>query len=300
MRNNPNATRAKELDYVSQNAGRIDVGEGRSLWEWTDDPEFIERPTGTSDEAPAKTNGSKTTPEETNSGGKTTPEKLVTDSKIGPKGDTKAGDIDQVGNQPIEPIPKPPQAVCTTCVKPEPAPVEFGGSEYYQKRYNDFKARHPDKEPPSYYLNYGKKYADRFVNETYDKLSPEGKEWLMRARRNLQEAIEAKRAEDPAAFDQLEQNDAAFKRFAYDTHPKAYVDAGLLKLPASDLVKIGLTPDGGDLFSRDGAKQMWEVAKSAGPSDYWNVTKATAGDAWSGTKSAVGGAWQNLKDWWNK
>jgi hypothetical protein len=154
-------------------------------------------------------------------------------------------------------------------------------------------------------------YADRFEKETSPKLSPEGKAWLVRTERNLQEAIEAKRLQDPVAFDQLEQNDAAFKRFAYDTHPKAYLDAGLLKLPASDLAKIAMTPDAKDLFSKDGVNQMIDVAKATGPSDIWNVTKATASDTWTGVKDTTSSGanwvgnkasdgWTAVKDWWNK
>jgi hypothetical protein len=198
---------------------------------------------------------------------------------------------------------------CATCSGPAvPAAVALGGSEYYQLRYDDFKRRHPDKEPPSYYLGYGKKYADRFMSKTWKQLSPEGQAWLLRARRKLQEAIEAKRIKDPAAFDQLEQNDAAFKRFVYDTHPKAYVDAGLLKLPLRDITAIGLTPDlpslwppsSGDLFTSDGAAQIWTVVKTAGPNDYLNVARATVADSWSATKTALAGAWTSTNHWWSK
>jgi hypothetical protein len=154
--------------------------------------------------------------------------------------------------------------------------------------------------PPSYYLGYGKKYADRFINKTYATLSPAGQAWLLRARHNLQDAIETERMKDPDAFDKLEQNDAAFKKFAYDTHPKAYIDAGLKTLPASDLAKIALTPDFSDLFSKDGINQMIDVAKTTRPVDVWNVGTATAEDTASAVGSAASRAWTSVTNWWNK
>jgi len=219
---------------------------------------------------------------------------------------------------PTPPSPNPP---CLTCDDALPRPVPFGGSEFYQARYDDFVRRHPGATPPSYYLGYGKKYADRFMNQTYAKLTPAGQAWLLRARRNLQAAIEKERAKDPVAFDKLEQNDAAFKRFAYDTHPQAYLAAGLKALPITDLTEIGLTPDFKDLFSKDGVVQVWDVAKTARPVDVWNVGTATAGQgasfvaseatkAWNATTTAASQAesavsstasraWTSVVDWWN-
>ena len=130
-----------------------------------------------------------------------------------------------------------------------------GTLEYYRQRNDDFIARNPDMEPPDYYMDYGDKYARRFTNELAPKLSERGQEWLIDARRGLQERIEAKRAEDPAAFAELERNPDAFRRFAYDTHPDAYLDAGLASLPPNDLIQIPLTPDRADLLSPDGIRQ---------------------------------------------
>lgn len=130
-----------------------------------------------------------------------------------------------------------------------------GTLEYYRQRNDDFIARNPGVEPPDYYMDYGDKYARRFTEELAPNLSPRGQEWLVDARRGLQERIEARRAEDPAAFAELERNPDAFRRFAYDTHPDAYLDAGLASLPPRDLVQIPLTPDRADLLSPDGIRQ---------------------------------------------
>lgn len=151
-------------------------------------------------------------------------------------------------------LPAPP-----TDPLPRPIP-KLGGTDYYRLRAEDFARRHPDLPVPTYYLGYGDKYVNRFTDELYPKLSPKGQEWLVKARLNLQVAFEERLKQDPAAFDALERDDAALSKFAYETHPKAYLDAGLDELPLKDLVQIGLTPDVGDLFSRNGIEQVADTA----------------------------------------
>ena len=73
--------------------------------------------------------------------------------------------------------------------------------------------------------------------------------------------MEAKRNEDPAAFAKLEENPDEFRKFAYGTHAKAYLDAGLAKLPTADLIKVAGTPDCEDLWSKDGVGQIEDVAR---------------------------------------
>jgi len=135
-----------------------------------------------------------------------------------------------------------------------------GGTDYYTARAEDFHRRHPDLPVPSYYLGYGDKYVHRFTEELAPKLSPAGQEWLAKARANLQMAFENRIKEDPAAFDRLEQNDEKFLEFAYASHPKAYLDAGMEKLPLKDLVRIGMTPDLRDLMTVNGLEQVADVA----------------------------------------
>lgn len=144
---------------------------------------------------------------------------------------------------------------------PAPAMIPpLGRLDFYRRRHEDFVARHPELPPPSYYLDYGDKYIRRFTEVLNPTLTPAGQAWLAQARLNLQVAIATELARDPAAFDQLEQDDPAFKDFAYATHSKAYLDAGMAELPLKDLIKIGMTPDVSDLFTRAGLEQVVEVA----------------------------------------
>jgi hypothetical protein len=136
-----------------------------------------------------------------------------------------------------------------------------GDLNYYADRHADFMARHgaAGLAPPDYYLGYGDKYVRRFTNEVGPLLSDPGKVWLVDVRTRLQVAIESERERDPAAFDTLEQNSAAFRTFAFDTHPQCYWDAGLGGLPVADLLTIGLTPDTPDLLSFDGIGQVADI-----------------------------------------
>lgn len=142
----------------------------------------------------------------------------------------------------------------------QPASLETlkGSRDYYIERYKDFRRRNPEAEAPDYYLNYGVKYLDRF-GELKPNLSPQGQEWLDKTRVNLQQHMQDKIAQDPAAFAEMERNPEAFKNFAYATHPQSYLDAGLRNVPYADRIRIGLTPDGSDLLTKDGVYQAVET-----------------------------------------
>lgn len=142
---------------------------------------------------------------------------------------------------------------------PAPASV-LGTVDYYRWRAADFARRHPGQPVPDYYLGYGDKYIHRFTDETAPKLSAKGQVWLDKARLNLQTAIEGELRRDPVAFDKLEQQPRKFTRFAYGTHPNAYLKAGISGLPVRDLVAIGGTPDPKDLLTCMGLTQMAIVA----------------------------------------
>jgi hypothetical protein len=159
-----------------------------------------------------------------------------------------------------------------------PAPVQTGTLDYYRERYDDFVRRNPGLTPPPYYLNYGDKYVQRFSALGPKDLSPAGLAWRDRCLLNLQNAIEAKRAADPAGFAQLERDPQKFEAFCFDTHAKAYLDAGLLQLPAQDLVRIVTTPDLRDLVSPEGLKQIGQILGSIQPQDLENVAVATGKD----------------------
>lgn len=130
-----------------------------------------------------------------------------------------------------------------------------GGHDYYLARALDFRRRHPDLKAPDYYADYGDKYSQRFSHELAPNLSRGGREWVNKTRAGLQSAIEAKRAKDPEAFDELERDPDAFRSFAFGTHPRAYLEAGLRGLPFKDKVRIALTPDLKDLARPSGIVQ---------------------------------------------
>lgn len=125
---------------------------------------------------------------------------------------------------------------------------ELSHTQYYRSRHDDFVKRNPGREAPPYYLEYGEKYARAFTSQTYEKLSPQGKEWLQGTLRSLQTAIEDLRERDPAAFAALERDPAAFKQFCFDSHVAAYLDNGLMRLPLQDLAHVALTPDFAELL----------------------------------------------------
>ncbi|MBM7118843.1 hypothetical protein [Archangium primigenium] len=157
-----------------------------------------------------------------------------------------------------------------------PAEIPTGTPDYYRQRADDFRRRNPGMEPPAYYMEYGQKYCDRFSSLGPKDLTPEGLAWRDRTLDALQSAIETKRMEDPAGFAQLERDPEAFKRFAYDSHPDAYVDSGLYKLPVQDLMKIGTTPDIKDLLTKDGVRQVIDALGKMSPGDAAKVAKESA------------------------
>jgi Domain of unknown function (DUF4157) len=145
---------------------------------------------------------------------------------------------------------------------PHPVPAAVTTVGYYVARNKDFQKRYPSAppNPPSYYMGYGDKYAHRFTTVLSPKLSAKGQAWIWRTFTSLQLAMENKLIADKAAFDVMEKDDNAFKKFAYSTHPKAYLEGGLHQLPVTDLVTIAKTPDIGDLLTLDGIKQVFKTA----------------------------------------
>jgi len=138
---------------------------------------------------------------------------------------------------------------------------QVGTQQYYLSRAKDFRDRHPELRAPDYYHDYGDKYVHRYMHDLSPKLSDKGQSWVSDTLTGLQRAIENKRAKDPHAFDQLERDPDAFRRFAFGSHPRAYLSAGLKDLPFKDVVRIGLTPDVKDILTPNGITQVARTAK---------------------------------------
>jgi len=160
-----------------------------------------------------------------------------------------------------------------------PGAVQTGTPDYYQQRHDDFVRRNPGMTPPSYYLDYGDKYAERFSKLGEGELTPKGLEWRDKTLVLLQEKMEALRVEDPEAFAQLERDDAAFTKFAYETHPSAYVEGGLYDLPVQDLLAIAKTPDLKDIMTPLGIAQTVDALKLLRPGDIDDILIATGQEA---------------------
>lgn len=151
-------------------------------------------------------------------------------------------------------------------IPPFPAqPSILGGVSYYQKRKGDFTDRTDGKKtPPDYYLSYGDKYVHKFKEETRKKLSEKGKKWLDKTLLLLQEYIERILKSSPNS----ELNSTDFRKKCFDSHPDAYINAGLFNLGPEDLYQIAMTPEWRDILTPDGMAQILEIIKR------WSVTKA--------------------------
>jgi hypothetical protein len=156
-----------------------------------------------------------------------------------------------------------------------PAEVQPGTKDYYRQRHDDFVRRNPGMQPPPYYLEYGNKYLEKFSSLGPKDMSPEGLAWRDNTLKALQVAIETKRMEDPVGFAQLERDPEAFKRFAYDSHPDAYVKSGFFKLPMQDMLKVASTVGLKELLGKDGIPQILATASQVRPKDVLNVAGAT-------------------------
>ncbi|MGE4505781.1 MAG: hypothetical protein AB7D51_10565 [Desulfovibrionaceae bacterium] len=140
---------------------------------------------------------------------------------------------------------------------PGPAPeAVYGTKEFYKWRAEDFKRRHPGKEPPPYYMDYGDKYARVFSDEIRGRLSDKGKQWVDNTRRTLQRRIEEKLAS--GEMDELDPQE--FERMAFAMHSDAYQEAGINDLPFSDAMIILGAVDRSDFFKPASIREGLEVA----------------------------------------
>ncbi len=108
-----------------------------------------------------------------------------------------------------------------------------------------------DKDPSAYFIEYGKKYCERFSSEAMNSLSLRGKAWLRNTLACLQSKIFSGCNAEAKCFDCRSIHDLAF-----GTHPECYVDSGLCFLSLEDQQKIALTVDFKDLATKDSAIQV--------------------------------------------
>ncbi len=158
-----------------------------------------------------------------------------------------------------------------------PRAVPVDTETFYLDRRDDFLRRHPDGEPPTYYVDYGDKCLHQFL-AVEPRLTTDGQGWLRRTMRNLQLLMEQMREEDPEGFAELELDAGRFEDRAFETHSTAYLEAGLFRLPADDLVKIIRTPNLGDLLRPDGIREILEVVEDVSLRDLATILRRTLVD----------------------
>lgn len=133
-----------------------------------------------------------------------------------------------------------------------------------------------EKGTPIVRESYGFKYCVIFSNYLMPKLSPGGKKWLKLARILLQKYMEQgliyKNFESKynkgfnklakiKTLNSVELDSSYFQKFAFATHPDAYLDAGLINISIKDKIEISLTPDFKEWASTGTWEQAWYVAK---------------------------------------
>lgn len=123
----------------------------------------------------------------------------------------------------------------------------------------------------NYFWDYGRKYCNRFVNQTYSKLSRTAKKWMNETLVCLQNALK-----DGCARDNRCRNCGTMRRWAFDSHTPCYTGqdpftrrrvagrTSLCELSLVDQGFVGTTPDAKDLATSDSIRQVGEVAAICG------------------------------------
>ncbi len=146
-----------------------------------------------------------------------------------------------------------------TPVRPADCSSYFGKPEYYERRYTDYVKRYKKEDKSIYYIEYGLYYCNKFLDlKSSGKMSIEGNKWIDKTLVLLQEKLEKQIQSNPALEDNLDLLDAA----AFKTHPEAYIEGGILRLPITDKLRIVETIRWKDLTSKLGREQINEVAKA--------------------------------------
>lgn len=182
---------------------------------------------------------------------------------------------------------------------------------------------------PTPYGSYGYKYCTSFTNELMPKLTSAGKEWLKRAKLDLQNFMEqgvvdkyyishynkeynkkngltekdGKTLVDKTGksiknfYTNIELYNIKFQSFAFATHPDAYNPEKMSFLPVQDLFRILLTPEMKEWMGTETWEQAWIMAKNM---DYGSVTKSSWEQLKKDTKETVENAKNNLQNYWDE
>jgi hypothetical protein len=162
--------------------------------------------------------------------------------------------------------------------RPLPAEVRTPSADYFRQRSDDFSRRNPGAAAPELYQGQGQKSLEKLASLGSKDLQPAGLAWRERAVKALQDAVELKRAADPAAFAQLERDPEAFKKFTADALTDACVRSGVLNLSAQDQVKLATTPELRALLGQDGVKQIAAAIGKLKPEDAARIGGKTLED----------------------
>ena len=157
-----------------------------------------------------------------------------------------------------------------------PSEVRTPSADYFRQRADDFARRNPDALLPELYQGQGQRSLEKLSSLGAKDLQPAGLAWRDRAVKALQDAVETKRAADPAAFAQLERDPEAFKKFTSEALSQACVHAGVLNLSAQDQVKLATTPELRELLGKEGVKQIAATIGKLKPEDVARMGGKTA------------------------
>jgi hypothetical protein len=176
--------------------------------------------------------------------------------------------------------------------------------------------------------SYGYKYCTKFTNELMPKLTPQGQNWLKKAKDDLQTYMEqgvvnksyvsmlsesyniengltdknakvTKKTKKVVQkfYTNIELNNSRFQNFAFATHPDAYNPVVMGKLPAHDLIRIMLTPDIQEWFGSETWEQAWTMAKNL---NYKTITEATWEQLKNDTEEIIRKNGNKLKKYWDE
>lgn len=146
-----------------------------------------------------------------------------------------------------------------TPIRPVDCSSFYGKPEYYERRYADYVKRYKKENRNIYYIEYGLYYCSQFLElKKSGKLSEDGNKWIDTTLVLHQEKLENEIRLNPALEDNLDKLEAT----AFKTHPKAYIEGGILRLPLMDKLRIVGTIRWKDLTSKLGREQINEVVKA--------------------------------------